>query len=260
MKNKTFTLRVDLESDKGIREGLPKLLDLLKKHGVKASFYVCMGGESGLFELLKYSGKMESSGERKIKLFSLKEKIRIAFFPRDFVKRNKKILRRIIDDGHELGIHGWKHREWTRGLEKIDVRKKINDAKIKYAKIFWREAKSFAAPGFNTNEKIVKILKESGIKYISDFDGEKISNFDGIKNVPITISGENKTPIIEYLVSGGKKDSEIFEIIKEKINKEKICSFYIHDLFEARFKTQLLEEIFEYVKLKKIQIKRIIDY
>ena len=40
MKNKYFTIKVDLESDKGIREGVPKLLDLLEKYNIKASFYV----------------------------------------------------------------------------------------------------------------------------------------------------------------------------------------------------------------------------
>ena len=62
---KTFTLRVDLESDKGIKEGLPKLLDLLKRYDLKASFYLVMGGESNIWEILKYRKKMASADERK---------------------------------------------------------------------------------------------------------------------------------------------------------------------------------------------------
>jgi len=98
---KTFTLRIDLESDIGIREGLSPLLDLLKKYNLKASFYLTMGGESGLFELLNYRKKLESAGERKIRLFSTLQKLRIAFLPRDFVKRNYKSLKRILEEGHE---------------------------------------------------------------------------------------------------------------------------------------------------------------
>jgi len=77
---KTFTLRIDLESDKGIKEGVPRLLDLLKKYNIKASFYISMGGESNIFEILKYRNNLKTSGERKIKVWSLKEKIRMAFF------------------------------------------------------------------------------------------------------------------------------------------------------------------------------------
>ncbi len=41
---------------------------------------------------------------------------------------------------------------------------------------------------------------------------------------------------------------------------KKIISFYVHDLFEIRFKMKLLEEIFKFIKDKKIKNKRIIDY
>lgn len=260
MTKKTFTLRVDLESDKGIKKGLPKLLDLLKKKNIKASFYICMGGESGLVDLLRYSKKMKSSGERKLKVFSLAEKLRIAFLPRDFVLENKKILKRILDEGHELGIHGWKHREWTRGLNKIDVRNRIQKSMQKYKNIFGVEAKSFAAPGFNTNEKVMKILEKYGIKFVSDFEGDSVKTLGKIKNVPMTILGKNRMPVIEYLVSVGKSDSEIIEIIKKECEKKRLASFYIHDLFEARFKRELLERIFEFVRERKFENRRIIDY
>jgi len=115
-----FVLRIDVESNKGIKEGIPKIIDLLKRYNIKASFYLTMGGESGIFDLLKYRKKLD--GERGIKIFSKFEILRMAFFPKDFVENNKNILQRILNEGHELGIHGWKHRRWTRGLEEINVR------------------------------------------------------------------------------------------------------------------------------------------
>jgi peptidoglycan/xylan/chitin deacetylase (PgdA/CDA1 family) len=260
MKAKTFTLRVDLESDKGIREGIPKLLDLLKKYNLKASFYLVMGGESNIFEILKYNKKMESSAERSIKVWSLTDKLRMAWLPKDFIKANKKILQRILDEEHELGIHGWKHREWTRGLDKIDIKEKINKAINRYNNLFGQKSISWASPGFNINDKVLSILEEEGIKYISDFSGEKPEFFGGIKNIPITICGDNRTPIIENLISQGKNDEEILESIKNETKKHEIISFYIHDLFEARFKLELLGEIFKFIKESKIKNKRIIDY
>lgn len=260
MKNRTFTLRIDLESDKGIRKGLPKLLDLLKKEGVKASFYLVMGGESNILEILKYNKKMESSAERSIKVWSLLDKLRMVLLPKDFVKANKKILQRILDEGHELGIHGWKHREWTRGLEKIDIKNRINKAIDRYNHLFGQKPISWASPGFNINNNVLDILNDSGIKYISDFEGKKLKLFGKIKNIPLTICGDNRTPIIESLVSDNKSDDEIFEMIKKKITDNNLSSFYIHDLFEARFKLELLERIFNFIRDKRIENKRVIDY
>ncbi|MFC1710683.1 polysaccharide deacetylase family protein [Nanoarchaeota archaeon] len=255
---KTFTLRVDLESDKGIRLGLPKLLDLLKKYDIKASFYLVMGGESNLFELLKHRGKIK--GERSIKLWSTKDKLRMALLPKDFVVKNKVILKRILDEGHELGLHGWKHREWSRGLEKINVKKRVFQSRKKYIELFGKEPISFASPALKTDENVVSVLHMNKIKFMSDFMGEKVSKYGEIKNIPVTIWGENKMPVIEYLVGKGKKDNEILEIMKKEIEKRDLISFYIHGMFEARFKLTLLEEIFKIIKKKKIKNKRVIDY
>lgn len=257
---RTFTLRVDLESDKGIRKGIPKLLDLLEKYGIKASFYLVMGGESNIFEILKYNQKMTSSAERSIKVWSLLDKLRIALLPIDFVKANKKVLQRILDEGHELGVHGWKHREWTRGLDKIDVRDRINRSIVKYNRLFNKNPISFASPGFNINDKVLDILKESGIKFISDFEGNKPELYHGVKNIPITICGDKRTPIIEWLVSQGKTDEEVLNNIKSEAEKKELISFYIHDLFEARFKLDLLEKIFGFIRERKIESKRVVDY
>ena len=257
---KTFTLRVDLESEKGIKLGLPKLLDLLKKHDIKASFYLTMGGESNILEILKYRNKLKSSGERSIKVWSMKDKIRMTLFPKDFVKNNIHILRRVIAEGHELGIHGWKHREWTRGLIKLDIKERIMMAKKKYFYFFGINPISFCSPGFNTNEKVLRVLNDAGIKFISDFQDKRVKEYLKIKNVPMTILGEKRTPIIEFLVGRGKSDQEILNQIKDMMEKEEICSFYMHDLYEARFKIPLLGEIFKYVKENKILNKRVIDY
>ena len=50
------------------------------------------------------------------------------------------------------------------------------------------------------------------------------------------------------------------EIMKKEIMKKELASFYIHGMFEARFKMKLLEEIFKFIKKNKIKNKRIIDY
>jgi len=252
-----FSLRIDLESDKGIREGVPKILALLKEFDVKASFYVSMGGESNILELLKYRKKLP--GKRKVSVFSRGEILRMVILPKDFITENKKILQRILAEGHELGIHGWKHREWTRGLEQLNVRKVIRKAIKKYIKLFGKKPQSFCAPAFRMNQEVVKILSSEGIKVISDFEGDSPKKINRLINVPITLRGEGNTPIIEYYVGGGYSDEEIFEKITSEIEGEDYSSMYIHGLFECREKIGLLKELFRWLKKKKIKTKKIIE-
>ena len=254
-----FALRIDLESSKGIKKGLPKILDLLKKYGLKASFYLVMGGESNILELLKYSKRLSSAAERKISIFSKAEILRMALLPRDFVTENQDILRRIINEGHELGIHGWKHRAWTRGLEEINIEKNIDLAMKKYEKIFKTHPITFAAPAFNTNRKVIEILNRKGIFVISDFEGEKPFNVadSKITNVPITIKGENNTPIIEYLITRGYSDNEILGYLEDKIKEKELSVIYIHDMYECINKIPLLENLFIFLKKNKIKVETI---
>lgn len=256
---KEFFLRVDVESDKGIREGLPRLLDMLKDVNCKASFYLVMGGESNIFDLIRYRRPMK--GERKLKVFSNIEVARMLLFPKDFVKSNMGILKRILDEGHELGIHGWKHRAWTRGIDQIDVRKHIILSKRRYFQLFNKNPTSFAAPGFVSNNKILEILDKEGFKVISDLPGNKPKKISkNLINIPITINGENNSPFIESLVSLGKEDDEIFLNFQKAIKGKKLVSFYIHDLFEARFKIDLLKKMITLLKVNKLRNKRAVDF
>lgn len=252
-----FSLRIDLESQKGIKEGLPKILNLLSKYNMKASFYLTMGGESNLFQLLKYKKKIPE--KRKLKIFSKKEILRMAFLPKDFVKENEIILKRILEKGHELGIHGWKHRAWTRALEKIDVEKQIDLSIKKYWMIFGRKPDSFCSPAFRINRKVIDILNKTGFKIISDLEGEKPFRIKDteIINVPITIKEKNNTPIIEYLVTQKYSDEEILDYLKKQIEQKKYSIMYVHGLFECRFKTNLLEKLFKYIEEENIETKTI---
>jgi undecaprenyl phosphate-alpha-L-ara4FN deformylase len=255
----TFILRVDLESQKGISKGLPQLLDLLEKYGVKASFYIAMGGESNIFEILKYRGSVPGAGERSIRIFSFLDKLRMAIYPIDFVKKNLLLIKRIIDEGHELGIHGWKHRRWTRGLERIDIDNDIKLAIEKYGFMFGRQPNSFCSPAFRTNCKVVDVLNARGIRIVSDYPGKKSSIVKNthIVNVPITIKGEKNTPIIENMVTKGFNDDEIFEYIVKKINKKNISSMYVHGMYECIEKIDLLDRLFSYLKKSKIKTQTI---
>ena len=258
MKNeKTFCLRIDVESQKGITEGLPKILDLLKKHNIKASFYLTMGGESSLWEIIRYRKKLP--GERKIQVFSTSEKIRMLLFPRDFVGENKRILKRVLSEGHELGIHGWKHRKWSRGLSKKNAEHDLELAVKRYKKLFRENPLTFSSPAFQINSEVLKVLEKKEFRVISDLDGEKPFKIrsTNIINVPITVTGKNKTPIIEYLAGKKFDDEKILDYLKKETKKKKLTSIYIHDLFECRFKLGLLSKFFDFLKKNKIKVKTI---
>lgn len=254
---KEFAIRVDLESEKGISKGLPNILKLFEKHNVKGSFYLTMGGESNVFEILKNRGELKTAGMRKINLWSKMDKLRMVLIPIDFTKKHKALLKKIIIKGHELGLHGWKHREWTRNLNSVDVKKRLNQMTYRYKKYFGQRPVSWTSPGFNINKKVLVELERVKITHISDFD--KKGKYGEIENIPINICGKNRMPFIEYHAGEGKSDYEVFQIFKDEIKDKKFVSFYLHGMFEGRFKIDLLEEMIIYLKEQGYKSKRIVD-
>ena len=201
--------------------------------------------------------RIRKKDERKIKIFSLLEKVRMVAFPLDFVEENKNILRRILREGHELGIHGWKHRRWTRGFNKINIPGELRKAVRKYKKIFGLTPSSFCAPAFRIDKKTIFYLNKMGIKIVSDFEGRSPKKIFGTNtiNVPITIKGKNNTPIIEYLVAKGFSDKQILKYLKKEIKKRKYATIYVHGLFECIKKISLMEDLFIYLKKEGIRVK-----
>lgn len=258
-----FALRVDIDTRKCLRKGVPILLDLLKKYKIKASFYIPVGGESTILELLRHR-KNEPPRETIPKLTKL-ELLRMIIAPKNFAEENKHILKRILREGHELGVHGWKHREWSCSLDKIDVDDRFSKMVKKYESLLGRKPRSFAAPDFKTNERVLQALDEFNFIVASDLEGDEPFHPKMGKitlkhvQVPITIKGENNLPIIEYLALKRRSDEEIVNTVIKEIERRKLATFYIHPSFEVLQKLDVLENILRYVHENDIKTETFLE-
>lgn len=256
-----FVFRVDIDSAYGLRNGVPRILELLSKLDFKASFFVVMGGETGILEILKQRNKA-AGGIPGVKL-PLWEITRILAAPYNFAEKHADILHDAIENGHEVGCHGWKHREWTRALDEIDIRHRFKEMSSVYEKMFASLPKLFTAPGFRTNLKVLECLDEFNYLCAGDLDG--VRPFKPIVNerkfshvqVPVTLKDKRTRPLIEGLCLDGYSDESIAKIITNEIKKQEhqsgFACFYCHDLFEGVTKLNLLEQVLTFVKNEDIE-------
>lgn len=252
----TFALRIDIDTRKGLREGVPKLLDVLRRQGVQAAFYVVLGGESGMGELLSHR-KAFGAGAGKSGAWNsplpLHERIRSALVPRNFAEENVEILHRIRDEGHSLGAHGFKHRRWTRSLESLDVREEFRLMDGEFRKLFGEPFTSFCAPGFRTDARVLSALDEFRVPFASDLEGARPFHpmMGGRKfshvQVPITLKAPSTAPLIEHFSRSGLSDSlvvlRVLDSISETNSRGEISTMYLHDFFEGVYKPQVVEQI-----------------
>ena len=176
---KVIGLKVDVDTNEGMKKGVPRLLDLLRQFNLKASFFIPMGKDhtgwtakrvftrKGFLKKVNRVGVVETYGIKTLMYGLLLPGPEIA-------KKNKMILQRITGEGHETGIHGYDHVSWhdhVREWNETKTGEILKRACSVYREMFGKEAHSFAAPGWMINSHALGFLEKNGFLYSSDTRG-----------------------------------------------------------------------------------------
>jgi len=173
-------LRVDVDTHDGMRLGVPVLLDLFGRAGVRATFYLTMGPDrSGLavFNLLRpgFLRKMRSSGATRI--YGWRTILSGTLLPaRPIALAFPEIARWARDEGHETGVHAWDHRRWQDAVlrwPETKVRRQLDLGREAYRKILGADPTTYAAPAWLTCDSALLHQESFDLRYASDCRGNE---------------------------------------------------------------------------------------
>ena len=187
--NCELTIKVDVDTLKGYLEGVPRLLDILGRREIKASFFFSMGPDNSgkairrifrkgfLAKMLRT--KAPSTYGFKTLLYGTLLKAPM------IVTSNPGILKRAVDDGHDCGVHSWDHVLWQDCLLKLsreEIRTEFNMATGLFYDIVGAPPRSCAAPGWQVSSDSLAVQDELKLDYTSDVRGVSpfIPCMDGI--------------------------------------------------------------------------------
>ena len=257
-----FCLRVDIDTRKGLAKGVPFLRDLAAEYDANLSFYLPVGGESNLYEIIKHRKGPSSLKGNHIEKLNTREKIRTVLFPQNYAKQHQNLLKQLLEEDHEVGLHGYKHRRWTRDLESINIGGEFEKMIEAYQEILDKTPKTFAAPAFRTNQEVLNQLDQHGFVAASDLDGRE--PFHPSKNeysydhvqVPITLK-EGKKPLIESLRLRNASKKEILQRIERALEENDFNSMYLHPSYEALQERETIKAIFKLLEKHEENVKTI---
>jgi len=177
--DRTIGIKVDVDTFRGMREGVPVLLDIFRDQGIKASFFVPMGRDNTgrtVKRVFTRKGFLKKTGRVGIlSTYGIKTLMYGILLPGPRIAReNVELIRTIIKEGHELGIHGYDHVRWHDSIKHFDEQetgREIEKLLSVYREIVGLNARSFAAPGWMINPFALKIFDEKGLVYSSDTRG-----------------------------------------------------------------------------------------
>jgi undecaprenyl phosphate-alpha-L-ara4FN deformylase len=171
-------LKIDVDTLRGTREGVPRLLDLLARHDLRATFLFSLGPDHTGRALRRVFRKGFMDKVRRtsvVRHYGMRTLLYGTLLPGpDIGRRASAILRRVRGEGHETGIHCWDHVRWQDGVATADAawtRREMQRACERYADVFKEPPATHGAAGWQMNAHAMRLTQELGFAYCSDGRG-----------------------------------------------------------------------------------------
>lgn len=173
-----LALKIDVDTYRGTREGVPRLLDALKRHGAQASFFFTLGPDrSGraIGRIFRRGFLDKASRISPLEHYGIKTLLYGTLLPAPDIGRScADIMRGVCDAGYEAGIHGYDNVRWQDRAARADAewtRREMQLAVGRYTEIFGAAPKAYAAPGWQLNRDALRLTQRLGFDYASDTRG-----------------------------------------------------------------------------------------
>jgi len=173
-----LAIRVDVDTSIGLREGVPRLLDLFRRRSLHASFFVSFGPDNSgraIRRLWRPSFLLKMLRTNPFRLYGLRTLLSGTLLPSSPIGEGApEILRAIVAEGHELGIHGYDHVRWQDCLEKMgegEIESELSRSMAAYEGILGTRPTSSAAPDWRCTPSSLEVQEKFDFLYASDVRG-----------------------------------------------------------------------------------------
>jgi peptidoglycan/xylan/chitin deacetylase (PgdA/CDA1 family) len=173
-----LALKIDVQTYRGTREGVPKLLEVLQRHGAQASFFFALGPDRtgraiNQFFSRGFPGKIPRLSI--IEHYGFQTLLYGSLFPSpDIGSKCADIMRSVRDRGFEVGVHCFENSRWQNKVNSMNAewtRQEMQSAVERFTDIFGEAPKAFAAAGWQLNRDALRQTQRLGFDYASDTRG-----------------------------------------------------------------------------------------
>ena len=173
-----LALKVDVDTFRGTREGVPALVEMLKRHGAGATFLFSLGPDhtGRAIKRVLRPGFLRKVGRTSVvSHYGFPTLLYGTLIPGpDIGRRCAPILRKVRDDGFEVGIHTWDHVLWQDGVARASEKWtgwQMALARQRFIEIFGEEPGVHGAAGWQMNSHAYRRTQSLGFRYASDTRG-----------------------------------------------------------------------------------------
>jgi undecaprenyl phosphate-alpha-L-ara4FN deformylase len=173
-----LALKIDVDTERGTREGVPNLVADIRAAGMPATFLFSLGPDQtgrAITRVFRPGFFQKVSRTSVVQLYGVRTLLNGTLLPAPHIgRRHAAVLRAVRDAGFEIGIHSHNHYRWQDYVHRMSlekIRAEFAAARTEFRRIFGTEAVTAGAAGWQANARSRAVYDEAGLLYASDTRG-----------------------------------------------------------------------------------------
>lgn len=173
-----LALKIDVDTWRGTLQGVPRLVEALRRHEAQATFLFSLGPDHtgrALKRAFRPGFMKKVSRTSVVSHYGVKTLLYGTVLPGPDIGRGcAEILRGVRDAGYEVGIHCWDHVKWQDGVARSEggwAEREMRLAFDRFEEVFGTPARTHGAAGWQMNAQALRLTQRFGCDYASDTRG-----------------------------------------------------------------------------------------
>ena len=191
-----ITLKIDVDTLRGTREGVPRLAKLLKRVGIPATFLFSLGPDHTGRALRRVFRRGFLNKVRRTSVathYGIRTLLYGTLLPGpDIGRLCRSEMREVVEQGFEVGVHTFDHVKWQDGVANASfewTRDQLGLAVEAFVRIFGFAPRIHGAAGWQVNDHVPNLEHQFGFEVASDTRGVTpfLPHGGGVLQLPTTL-------------------------------------------------------------------------
>lgn len=257
-----LALKIDVDTDRGTRVGVPSLMSDLRQAGLPATFFLSLGPDNtgkAISRVFRPGFLAKVSRTSVVKMYGWRTLLNGTLLPAPHIgRRHGDLMRSIATAGFEVGIHCHDHYRWqdhVLTMTPAQVQAELGAARQEFLRVFGTEAICAAAPGWQANATSRDAYDRAGLLYGSDTRGEypffpKIGGqVFSVLEIPTTL------PTLDELIGRPEyPDQRIVPHLISLLRTDRLNVFTLHAEIEGMMLRPLFTEFLAALRANGVEV------